>query len=100
MSVQVKLRRGTANQHSSFTGAIGEVTVDMTHDTLRIHDGVKVGGHRLAKYSELSEANTISNGMEIVLSSPSDTDLVTNGAYKNFTTETKVTDAIDILNGN
>ena len=98
MSIQVKLRRGTANQHSSFTGAIGEVTVDMTHDTLRIHDGVLAGGHRLAKYSELSEANTISNGMEIVLSSPSDTDLVTNGAYKNFTTNTKVTDAIDILN--
>ena len=98
MSVQVKLRRGTANQHSSFTGAIGEVTVDMTHDTLRIHDGVKVGGHRLAKYSELTEANTVSNGMEIVLASPSDTDLVTNGAYKNFTTQTKVTDAIDILN--
>jgi len=98
MSVQVKLRRGTANQHSSFTGAIGEVTVDMTHDTLRVHDGSLVGGHRLAKYSELSEANTVSNGMEIVLSSPSDSDLVTNGAYKNFTTETKVTDAIDILN--
>lgn len=98
MSVQVKLRRGTANQHSSFTGAIGEVTVDMTHDTLRVHDGILVGGHRLAKYSELSEANTISNGMEIVLSNPSDSDLVTNGAYKNFTANTKVTDAIDILN--
>lgn len=98
MAVQVKLRRGTANQHSTFTGAIGEVTVDLTHDTLRVHDGVLAGGHRIAKYSELSEANTISNGMEIVLSNPSDSDLVTNGAYTNFTVETKVTDAIDILN--
>ena len=98
MAVQVKLRRGTANQHSTFTGAIGEVTVDLTHDTLRVHDGVLAGGHRLAKYSDLSEANTVSNGMEIVLSNPSDSDLVTNGAYTNFTVDTKVTDAIDILN--
>jgi hypothetical protein len=98
MAVQVKLRRGTANQHSTFTGAIGEVTVDLTHDTLRVHDGVLAGGHRLAKYSDLSEANTVSNGMEITLSTPTDTDLVTNGAYKNFTANTKVTDAIDILN--
>ena len=98
MAVQVKLRRGTANQHSTFTGAIGEVTVDLTHDTLRVHDGVLAGGHRLAKYSDLSEANTISNGMEIVLSNPSDSDLVTNGAYTNFNVNTKVTDAIDILN--
>lgn len=98
MAVQVKLRRGTANQHSTFTGAIGEVTVDLTHDTLRVHDGVLAGGHRLAKYSDLSEANTVSNGMQIVLSNPTDSDLVTNGAYTNFTVNTKVTDAIDILN--
>jgi hypothetical protein len=63
-----------------------------------VHDGVLAGGHRLAKYSDLSEANTVSNGMEIVLSNPSDSDLVTNGAYTNFTVDTKVTDAIDILN--
>lgn len=98
MAVQVKLRRGTANQHSAFTGAIGEVTVDLTHDTLRVHDGVLAGGHRLAKYSDLSEANTVSNGMQIVLSNPTDSDLVTNGAYTNFDVNTKVTDAIDILN--
>ena len=98
MAVQVKLRRGTANQHSTFTGAIGEVTVDLTHDTLRVHDGVLAGGHRLAKYSDLSEANTVSNGMQIVLSNPTDSDLVTNGAYTNFNVNTKVTDAIDILN--
>ena len=98
MSIQVKLRRGTANQHSSFTGAIGEVTVDLTNDTLRVHDGVLVGGHRLAKYSELASFSSVSNGMELDLSTPSDGSLTNSAAYTNFTANTKVTDAIDILN--
>jgi len=53
MAQEVRLRRGTANQHSTFTGAEGEVTVDTTNDTIRVHDGSLAGGHRLAKYSEL-----------------------------------------------
>ena len=53
MSIQVKFRRGTATQHNSFTGANGEITVDTTNKTLRVHDGVTVGGIRLARYSEL-----------------------------------------------
>lgn len=56
MAQEVRLRRGTANQHSTFTGAEGEVTVDTTNDTIRVHDGSLAGGHRLAKYSELVDA--------------------------------------------
>ena len=48
MAAVVKLRRGTSAQHSVFTGALGEISVDTTKDTLRIHDGVTVGGHELA----------------------------------------------------
>ena len=55
-NIEVKLRRGTTSQHSSFTGAEGEVTVDTDLDTLRVHDGSTAGGERLAKYSELSGA--------------------------------------------
>lgn len=51
-NIQVKLRRGTDTEHSSFLGAEGEVTVDTTNDTLRVHDGSTVGGVRLAKLSE------------------------------------------------
>jgi hypothetical protein len=54
MAIQVKFRRGSAGQHGSFTGANGEITVDTTNKTLRVHDGVTVGGVRLAKYSEVS----------------------------------------------
>ncbi len=52
MPTQVQWRRGTTTQNNSFTGAEGEVTVDTTLDTLRIHDGSTAGGHRLFKYSE------------------------------------------------
>ena len=49
MAKLLKLRRGTTTQHSSFTGAEGEVTVDMTKDTIVVHDGGTQGGHPLAK---------------------------------------------------
>ena len=51
MATQVQFRRGTTSEHSSFTGAVGEVTVDTTLDTLRVHDGSTAGGFRIAKFS-------------------------------------------------
>lgn len=53
MATQVQFRRGTTAEHASFTGAVGEVTVDTTLDTLRVHDGATAAGIRIAKYSEL-----------------------------------------------
>ncbi len=57
MPTQVQWRRGTTTQHNSFTGAAGEVTVDTTLDTLRVHDGSTAGGIRIAKYSELNSGD-------------------------------------------
>ena len=51
MAKLLKLRRGTTSQHSSFTGAEGEVTVDTTKDTVVVHDGSTAGGIPLAKES-------------------------------------------------
>ena len=48
MAKQLKLRRGTTSQHSSFTGAEGEVTVDTDKETLVVHDGSTAGGHPVA----------------------------------------------------
>ena len=53
-NISVQLRRGTDTEHSSFTGAVGEVTVDTTNNTLRVHDNSTAGGIRLAKLSEVS----------------------------------------------
>ena len=48
MAIQIQLRQGTTTEHNTFTGAVGEVTVDTTNKTLRVHDGSTVGGTRLA----------------------------------------------------
>ena len=49
MATEVKRRRGTTAEHSTFTGALGEVTVDTTKDTLVVHDNSQVGGFPLLR---------------------------------------------------
>ncbi|MFZ9959083.1 MAG: hypothetical protein ACO3GP_01730 [Candidatus Limnocylindrus sp.] len=49
MATQVQQRRGTTSEHSTFTGAVGEITVDTTKDTAVVHDGSTAGGHPLLK---------------------------------------------------
>tara|TARA_B100000085_G_scaffold70116_1_gene62819 strand:+ start:14911 stop:17244 length:2334 start_codon:yes stop_codon:yes gene_type:complete len=44
MPTALQLRRGTTSQNNSFTGSVGEVSVDTTLDTLRVHDGSTAGG--------------------------------------------------------
>ena len=48
MAKLLKLRRGTTTQHDTFTGAEGEVTVDLNKDVLVVHDGQTQAGHPLA----------------------------------------------------
>jgi hypothetical protein len=49
MATQVQQRRGTTTEHTTFTGAVGEITVDTTKDTAVVHDGTTAGGHPLLK---------------------------------------------------
>jgi hypothetical protein len=44
MSKQVRFRRGTTAQHATFTGALGEVTVDTDKNVTVVHDGSTAGG--------------------------------------------------------
>ncbi len=53
MSRQIQFRRGTADEHATFTGAEGEITVDTTNKTIRVHDGTTPGGTMLARQSAL-----------------------------------------------
>ena len=61
MAKQLQLRKGTAAEHDTFTGANGEVTVDTTNKTLRVHDGVTVGGIRLATLTSVVLNNTLTS---------------------------------------
>ena len=54
MAKLLKLRRGTTSQHSSFTGAEGEVTVDTDKETLVVHNGSSAAGFPLARESALT----------------------------------------------
>jgi hypothetical protein len=45
MTTQIQRRRGTTAQHSTFTGANGEVTVDTDKEVLVVHDGAQAGGY-------------------------------------------------------
>ena len=49
MAKKLQLRRGTTVQHGSFTGAVGECTVDTDKDTLVVHDGAQAGGRPLLR---------------------------------------------------
>ncbi len=53
MSRQIQIRRGTATEHNNFTGAPGEITMDTTNKTLRVHDGTTAGGTAMARRDEL-----------------------------------------------
>lgn len=66
MTIQTQLRRGTTTNHSTFTGAIAEVTVDTTKKTAVVHDGATAGGFPLQR--ELVSGTTIKtvNGTSIL----------------------------------
>ena len=59
-TTQLQLRRGTTADHSSFTGAQGEITFNTTTDRLHAHDGSTVGGFPVAILSDLSTLVTSS----------------------------------------
>jgi sugar lactone lactonase YvrE len=53
MSKLLQLRGGTTTEHATFTGALREVTVDTTKDTLVVHDGATAGGFPLLKDADI-----------------------------------------------
>jgi hypothetical protein len=59
MSEQLQLRRGSAAQVATFTGAQGEVVVDTTNNRLVLQDGATAGGFPVARLTEvLTNART------------------------------------------
>jgi len=77
MPAQVQFRRGTTAQHNTFTGAVGEVTLDTDLQTLKIHDGSTAGG--VAHVVTTTASQTLTNK---TLTSPTFTGSMT---VQNFT---------------
>lgn len=55
MPIQIQFRRGSSAEHETFTGAPGEITVDTTNNTLRVHDGQTLGGTTLARADAVTD---------------------------------------------
>ena len=71
MATQVQFRRGTTSQTGSFTGAVGEVTVDTDKDTVVVHDGSQAGGFAVANLKTAQEFTATQNFNATTLSDAS-----------------------------
>ena len=95
MAYAIQRRRGTATEHNSFTGLAGEITIDTTNNTIRVHDGSTAGGHRLAKYSEINTQENIEDVVGSLLTAGSGISLSYDDAAGTLTI-TNTTSAGDI----
>jgi hypothetical protein len=82
MPTTVQFRRGTTVQHSTFTGALGEVTVDTTQNALILHDGSTVGGFPLLKQSTFQPVFDKANAASSQANT-ANTNAVNAGTYAN-----------------
>lgn len=46
--ISIQRRRGTTTAHKTFTGAVGEITIDTIKKAVVVHDGVTAGGTTMA----------------------------------------------------
>ena len=89
MATILQLRRGTTTQHNTFTGAVGEVTVDTTKDTVVVHDGTTAGGKPLATEAYVTSA----------IQTKDNTDEITEGSTNLYFTTTRARDAFSASTG-
>ena len=76
MPTVVQFRRGSTAQNNAFTGAAGELSVDTTLGTVRVHNGI-AGGNTLAS---IDAVQTLSNK---TLSAPSVTGTLSSTGFIN-----------------
>jgi hypothetical protein len=77
MATQTQLRRGTAAQNNSFTGAVGELSYDTENKSIRVHDGSTAGGIEV-----ITEAHT--GGLDVTGTITAD-GLTIEGAFNDTT---------------
>ena len=82
MATQVQFRRGTTGEHSGFTGAVGEVTVDTEKKILCVHDATTAGGFPLLKEDGSNSSFSIGSLSSCALkfAGDPDTGLMSTGA--------------------
>lgn len=84
MARQVQFRRGTTAEHSTFTGAVGEVTVDTDKDVVVVHDGVTAGGVPMVKSADLATVATTGDYTDLTNTPTIPTDFVSAASGGTF----------------
>jgi hypothetical protein len=95
MPTQVQFRRGTTAQNNNFTGAIGEISVNTSNNTIRVHDGATAGGFELAKRGNVSVLTTGTSAELAAIIS----DETGSGSLVFATTPTLVTPVLGLATG-
>ena len=79
MAKIIKRRRGSTTDHASFTGAEGELTIDLTKDTVIVHDAATAGGFPLAREDMSNVVGTVGLAQLNFSDGTTDQVLSTNG---------------------
>ncbi len=58
MAKMFRPRRGTTAANAALVGGVGELTVDISKGTIRVHDGSTAGGTELARMSDIAATIT------------------------------------------
>lgn len=62
MAIKVLFLRGSAAQNDAYMGNSGELTIDLTNQRLRLHDGITAGGVEIGGTKAVSDALTALEG--------------------------------------
>ena len=65
MAKLLQLRRGTTAEHASFTGEVGECTVDTDKDVLVVHDNSTAGGHVMLGETQAKTFGACATGVTV-----------------------------------
>ena len=84
MARQIQFRRGTTAEHSTFTGAVGEVTVDTDKDVVVVHDGATAGGVPMVKSADLATVATTGDYTDLTNTPTIPTDFVSAASGGTF----------------
>ena len=95
MAKVLQLRRGTTAQNNAFTGAEGEVTVDTTKKTLRLHDGATAGGKEILGASDFATVATSGNYSDLQ-GAPTLATVATSGSYNDLKNKPTIPSAVTV----
>lgn len=85
MSKTLQFRRGTTSELSTIAGAVGELFVDTTKDTVVVMDGSTAGGFPLATESSLSSIqSSLQSSINAKADSSSLATVATSGSYNDL----------------